>query len=174
MNKIEFIARINQTKWRFEENEGKGEFLMNSPDPKADYKKMAEDYATQHSILRGYNPASVIYVTDKEIEAFTNDSFDTWFTEKRLNYRFKDDWEDAFKGSEFLIPVVKEELSNREGSIYDMIVIHLEMLKDKPESEIQEWFAHYIKEYTELRDEAEKIFKSLKKRHNKNHDHERL
>ena len=85
-----------------------------------------ESRAKQIQYQRGM---CLIFTTDEEIEQFNDESFIKWFIKKSSGYYFRDDWKKAFKGSEFLIPVVEKELEQRKKSNMDDALRNLFMIQ---------------------------------------------
>jgi hypothetical protein len=104
MNKESFIAFMEAEEYKFL---GKPDVSnMMSPDPDFDWKQ----HARQNEFQRG---ASIICVTDEDIHKMKGHEFNMWFKERSKYYHFYDEWKKKFKGSEFLIPVVEEEIATR-------------------------------------------------------------
>lgn len=121
MNKEKFNILMLNENWEYQ---GKPD-ISNSASDDPDFNW--ENYSEQNQYIRGN---CFISITDEEIEKLSENNFDSWFKEKSQYYYFKDDWKKAFKGSEFLIPIVEKELENRKRFQMQKQIITLEYIKN--------------------------------------------
>lgn len=104
MEKEVFISLMENEEYKFL---GKPDVSNGaSDDPNFNWKKRA----SQNEFKRGI---CMIFATDEEIADIKESEFNDWYKEHSKYYHFNKDWKKKFKGSEFLIPVVEEEIGIR-------------------------------------------------------------
>lgn len=71
-----------------------------------------------------------VFVSDEEIGYLDEKGFDSFFSGLTKGFHFYEDWKKAFKGSEFLIPVVEQELDKRKSLLIQQFTSKLYGIKD--------------------------------------------
>lgn len=99
-----FVVRMKNEGWELLEPVDTSRGMVLRSEPQVEYKKF--DYSFQRGCF-------IVNVYDRDVVPLADDDFDAYLKRITTGFHFFDDWKKAFVGSEFLIPVVEEELNQR-------------------------------------------------------------
>lgn len=104
MNKETFISLMQTRDWTYEGRPQTENTEFHSSSSKS------LDLAQDDGVSQFRRSNSIIFIKDCEIFDLIESEFYNFFFNRTSIFHFKDDWMKEFKGSEFLIPVVDNEL----------------------------------------------------------------
>lgn len=121
MNKETFNSMMLENGWEFI---GKPDVSTEmSTDPNTNWEERAKQNQYKRSMF-------IIYATDEDIEKLDMTTFYEWFKEMSRGFWFPNDWRKAFKGSEFLEPVVEKEIRMSKHMTLNDLLADLHYVKE--------------------------------------------